>query len=120
MIPLVLGLAALMLVAAGMFAALSRSILGVSESALERELEARGRLDAGRWMLGRLDQVEWAVSLARTACRIGFAGLLLAAFAGFEEPLTVERLVAAWAVAVALLWAFTSVAAGALGRHAPA
>jgi hypothetical protein len=46
-IPLVLGLAALMLVAAGMFAALSRSILQVSESALERELEARGRLDAG-------------------------------------------------------------------------
>ncbi len=120
MIPLVLGLAALMLVAAGMFAALSRSLLQVSESALERELEARGRLDAGRWMLGRLDQVEWAVSLARTACRIGFAGLLLAAFAGFEEPLTVERLAAAWAVAVALLWAFTSVAAGALGRHAPA
>ena len=66
MIPLVLGLAALLLVAAGIFAALSRSILQVSESALERELEARGRLGAGRWMLGRLDQVEWAVCLRKS------------------------------------------------------
>jgi len=38
----------------GVMASLSRALLGVSESALERELEERGRLASGRWIFGKL------------------------------------------------------------------
>ena len=38
-----------LLVIVSLLAALSRSLLEVSESALERELEERGRLAHGRW-----------------------------------------------------------------------
>jgi putative hemolysin len=115
-----LALAAALLACAGVLASIGLSLVQVSESALERELAARGRSARGAWMLGRLEQVEWAVAFARTVLRIGFVACVFAAFAGFDEPLTVQRLVAAWAVAVLLLWVFTSVAAGAFARHAPA
>lgn len=115
-----LSLAGALLACASVLASIGLSLVQVSESALERELEARGRSARGAWMLGRLEQVEWAVAFARTVLRIGFVACVFAAFAGFDEPLTVERLVAAWAVAVLLLWVFTSVAAGAFARHAPA
>ena len=115
----IIAAAALLLVAVTVLAALSLALVQASESALERELEERGRLQRGRWLLGRMLQVEWAVSFARTALRIAFATLVLAAFAGFEEPLTPGRLAIAWAVAVALLWAFSSTLAGAVARHAP-
>jgi CBS domain containing-hemolysin-like protein len=108
------------LVAVSVLAALSRSLLEVSETALERELEARGRLERGRWVVGRLAQVEWAVAFARTAGRIGFTVIVLALVAGFDEPLTPARLAIAWVVAVAALWLLTTAAAGAFARHAPA
>jgi len=104
----------------GVMASLSRALLGVSESALERELEERGRLASGRWIFGKLEQVEWAVAFARTAGRIGFTLLVIAIVAGFEEPLTLGRLLAAWVLSVAALWLFTTVVAGAFARHAPA
>ena len=104
----------------GVMASLSPALLGVSESALERELEERGRLASGRWIFGKLEQVEWAVAFARTAGRIGFTLLVIAIVAGFEEPLTLGRLLAAWVLSVAALWLFTSVVAGAFARHAPA
>ena len=108
------------LVAVSVLAALSRSLLEVSESALERELEARGRLERGRWVVGRLAQVEWAVAFARTAGRIAFTIIVLALVSGFDEPLTPARLALAWVVAVAALWLLTTAAAGAFARHAPA
>ena len=112
--------AAALLVAMGVLSALSRSLLAVSESALERELEERGRLARGRWILGRLAQVGWAVDFARTAGRIGFTVLVIAVVAGFDDPLTPGRLAVAWVVAVAALWLLTTAAAGAFARHAPA
>ena len=104
----------------GVMASLSRALMGVSESALERELEERGRLTSGRWIFGKLEQVEWAVAFVRTAGRIGFTLLVIAIVAGFDEPLTLGRLLAAWVLSVAALWLFTSVVAGAFARHAPA
>jgi CBS domain containing-hemolysin-like protein len=117
---ILLASAAALLAASSVLASVGLSLVQVSESALERALEDRGAASRGRWMLGRLEQVEWAVAFARTAMRIGFVACVFAAFAGFDEPLTAWRLLAAWAVAVLLLWAFTSVAAGAFARHAPA
>jgi CBS domain containing-hemolysin-like protein len=108
-----------LLAAMGVLSALSRSLVAVSESSLERELEVRGRLARGRWILGRLAQVGWAVDFARTAGRIGFAVIVVALVVGLEDPLTPGRLAAAWALAVAALWILTTVAAGALARHAP-
>ena len=109
-----------LLVIVSLLAALSRSLLEVSESALERELEERGRLAHGRWCFGKLEQVEWAVSFARTAGRIGFAVLVIAIVAGFDEPLTVGRLALAWLVALITLWLLTTAVAGAFARHDPA
>lgn len=108
------------LAAMGVLSALSRSLLAVSESALERELDERGRLGRGRWILGRLAQVGWAVDFARTAGRIGFTVLVIAVVVGFDDPLTPGRLTVSWLVAVAALWLLTTAAAGAFARHAPA
>ena len=120
MIPALLVSACATLVVVSVLAALGRSLVEVSESALARELESHGRLDRGRWILGRLAQVEWAVAFARTVGRIGFTVLVVAIVAGFEEPLTPLRLLAAWAAAVLAMWMFATVVAGAFGRHDPA
>ena len=109
-----------MLVIVSILAALSRSLLQVSESALERELEERGRLTRGRWCFGKLEQVEWAVSFARTAGRLAFAVLVIAIVAGFDEPLTAGRLALAWLVALIALWLLSTAVAGAFARHDPA
>lgn len=109
-----------LLAAMGVLSALSRSLLAVSESALERELEERGRLARGSWVIGRLAQVGWAVDFARTAGRIGFTVLVIAVVVGFDEPLTPGLLTVSWLVAVAALWLLTTAAAGAFARHAPA
>lgn len=120
MIPLLLVSAAATLVVVSVLAALGRSLVEVSESALARELESRGRYERGRWILGRVAQVEWAVAFARTVGRIGFTVLVIAVVGGFEEPLTPLRLLASWAAAVLAMWLFATVVAGAFGRHDPA
>ena len=109
-----------LVLAVSVLASLSRALVEVSESVLERELGERGRLQRGRWVLGRLAQVEWAVAFARTAGRIGFTVLAVAIVCGFEEPLTPGRLAAAWVAAVLVLWLLSTVAAGAFARNAPA
>lgn len=112
--------AAAVLLAVSVLASLSRALVEVSEPALERELEERGRLERGRWILGRLPRVEWSVAFVRTAGRITFTVLVIAIACGFDEPPTPARLVAAWAVSLAGLWLLTTVAASAFARHDPA
>lgn len=112
--------ASALLMVVGILAALSRSLVAVSESALERELEERGQLARGRWCFGKLEQVEWAVSFARTAGLIGVAVLVIAIVSGFSEPLTAGRLATAWLVSLVALWLLTTAVAGAFARHDPA
>jgi len=118
--PLLFVSACATLVVVSVLAALGRSLVEVSGSALERELEGRGTLAGGRWILGRLAQVEWAVAFARTVGRIGFTVLVIAIVAGFDEPLTPLRLLAAWGVSVLSMWLLATVVAGAFARHDPA
>ncbi len=108
------------LLAVAVLSALSRSLVQVSESALERTLEERGRLERARWIFGHLEQVEWAVAFLRTAGRTGFFALVLAIVVGIDNELTAGALAGAWIGSVVVIWLFTSVVGGALARYAPA
>jgi magnesium and cobalt transporter len=112
--------ALLVLAATAVLAALSRALVNVSESQLRRELEERGALDRGEWMLGRLERVEWTVALLRTCGRMGFFALILVMVVGIGSPLTVGGIAEAGGAAILLLWLITGVVAGGFARYAPA
>jgi CBS domain containing-hemolysin-like protein len=102
------------------FSALNLAMVQASRSGLETELEGRGRLDAGRWILDRLQEASHAVALFRTVGRVTLFALVLVAFEGFGETarVTLPGLVGTAAVSVALIWLFTSVLSSAIARHA--
>ncbi|MFO0963394.1 MAG: hemolysin family protein [Phycisphaerales bacterium] len=103
-----------------LLSALSRSLVQVSESTLERTLEELGRLQRGRWIFGHLAQVEWAVAFLRTAGRMGVFALVLAVAVGVDEPLSLRALLGSWIGSAAAVWLFSSVVGGAFARYAPA
>lgn len=117
---------ALMLIAVGVLvptavlSALSRALVQVSQSQLERELQQRRQLERGRWLLDRLDRVEWTVSLLRTIGRMTFFSVVLLMAVGLDGALTLTGLVIAGVTSVLLLWLITSVVAGGFARYAPA
>ena len=71
--------------ATGYFSALNLAMVQASRSGLEDELESRGRLADGRWVLDRLNEASHAVALFRTVGRVVVFALVLVAFEGFGE-----------------------------------
>ncbi len=112
-------LAVATLVASAILAALSRALVQVSESQLERDLQERRLLDRARWMLGRLERVEWTVSLLRTIGRMAFFAIVLLMSVGLDGALTLSGLAIAGGASAFLLWLITGVVAGGLARYAP-
>ncbi|MBL9140457.1 MAG: DUF21 domain-containing protein, partial [Phycisphaerae bacterium] len=111
--------AAAVLAASAILAALSRALVQASESQLERELQERGLLERGRWMLGRLERVEWTVALLRTIGRMSFFAIVLLMTVGLDGALTLEGLAIAGLSSVLLLWLITGVVSGGFARYAP-
>lgn len=106
--------------ATGYFSALNLAMVQASRSGLEDELESRGRLADGRWVLDRLNEASHAVALFRTVGRVVVFALVLVAFEGFGETsrITWPGLIGTALVSIALVWFFTSVVASAIARHA--
>jgi CBS domain containing-hemolysin-like protein len=102
------------------FSALNLAMVQASRSGLENELDARGALGRGRWLLDRLSEASHAVALFRTIGRVSLFALILVSFEGFGESarITWTGLTATTAVSVALVWFFTSVLSSAIARHA--
>ena len=102
------------------FSALNLAMVQASRSGLETELDARGLLDRGRWLLDRLGDASHAVALFRTVGRVSLFALILVSFEGFGEAarITWSGIVATTAISVALVWFFTSVLSSAIARHA--
>lgn len=102
------------------FSALNLAMVQASRSGLETELESRGLLDRGRWILDRLLEASHAVALFRTVGRVTLFALVLVAFEGFGDSsrVTLPGLVGTAAVSVGLIWLFTSVLSSAIARHA--
>lgn len=106
--------------ATGYFSALNLAMVQASRSGLEDELDGRGRLADGRWVLDRLNEASHAVALFRTVGRVVVFALVLVAFEGFGEgsSITWQGLAGTAIVSIALIWFFTSVVASAVARHA--
>ena len=102
------------------FSALNLAIIQASRSGLENELEARGLLGAGRWLLDRLSEASHAVAFFRTVGRVTLFALVLVGVEGFGDSarITFPGLAATVAISVALVWLFTSVLSSAIARHA--
>ena len=102
------------------FSALNLAMVQASRSGLEDELDARGALSAGRFLLNRLHEASHAVAFFRTIGRVTTFALVLVAFEGFGETarITWTGIFATIAVSVALVWLFTSVLSSAIARHA--
>jgi len=102
------------------FSALNLAMVQASRSGLENELEARGALGRGRYLLDRLNEASHAVAFFRTVGRVVLFSLVLVAFEGFGDAarITWEGLAGTIAVSVGLVWLFTSVLSSAIARHA--
>ncbi|MFM7051269.1 MAG: hemolysin family protein, partial [Planctomycetota bacterium] len=102
------------------FSALNLALVQASRSGLETELESRGMLDRGGWILARMQEASHAVAFFRTLGRVALFAAVLVAFEGFGEALriTFSGLAATAGVSVALVWLFTSVLSSAIARHA--
>jgi putative hemolysin len=114
-------LAAAVLAFATWLAALKLALLQLSPAAMAQLLEQRGKLGAAKWLGARLDAAIFAVSLLRTVARIAFFALLVAEvieLGGEQATLGWTDLLIAGAIAVPLMWIFTSVLAAALARYA--
>jgi putative hemolysin len=114
-------LAAAVLVAATWLSAVKLALLQLSPAALTQHLEARGKGRAARWFSTRFDSAIFAVSLLRTVARIAFFALLVAEtveLGSDQTTLVWTDLLIAGAIAVPLLWVFTTVLSAALARYA--
>jgi putative hemolysin len=102
------------------FSALNLALVQASRSGLENELEARGLLGAGRWLLDRLNEASHAVAFFRTVGRVTLFALVLVGVEGFGDSarITFPGLAITVAISVALVWLFTSVLSSAIARHA--
>ena len=102
------------------FSALNLAMVQASRSGLENELDARGALGAGRFLLDRLHEASHAVAFFRTIGRVVLFSLVLIAFEGFGEAarITLPGVAGTVVVSVALVWLFTSVLSSAIARHA--
>ncbi|MCE2882975.1 MAG: hemolysin family protein [Planctomycetaceae bacterium] len=102
------------------FSSLNLALVQASRSGLETELEARGLLERGGWILARMQEASHAVAFFRTLGRVALFATVLVAFEGFGEAsrVTLGGLLATAAVSVALVWLFTSVLSSAIARHA--
>jgi putative hemolysin len=103
-----------------LLSAINLALVQVSDSALERRLERSGRLESGRWIFGRKEQVDHAVAFLRTMGRIGFFALVLMEVVGKDGVITWAPVLGSFAVAALLIWFFTSVVSSAVARYAAA
>ena len=103
-----------------LLSAINLALVQVSDSALERRLERSGRLERGRWIFGRKEQVDHAVAFLRTMGRIGFFALVLMEVVGKDGVITWAPVLGSFAVAALLIWFFTSVVSSAVARYAAA
>jgi CBS domain containing-hemolysin-like protein len=110
---------ALTVIATSYFSALNLALVQASRSGLENELDARGALDKGRWILDRLNEAAHAVAFFRTLGRVVIFALILVAIEGFGDAahISFPGLAVTTAIAVALNWFFTSVLSSAIARH---
>lgn len=120
MTPYLILLIAATVAATSYFSALNLAMVQASRSGLENELDARGALDGGRFLLGRLHEASHAVAFFRTVGRVTLFALVLVAFEGFGETarISLAGLAGTVVVSVALVWLFTSVLSSAIARHA--
>ncbi len=120
MTPYLIFAISLTVAATSYFSALNLAMVQASRSGLENELDARGLLGRGRWLLDRLGDASHAVALFRTVGRVSLFALILVSFEGFGEAarITWSGIVATTAISVALVWFFTSVLSSAIARHA--
>ena len=102
------------------FSALNLALVQASRSGVENDLDARGLLGQGRWLLGQLHRASHAVAFFRTIGRVTLFAFVLVAFEGFGDAarITLFGLVGTAVVSVALVWLFTSVLSSAVARHA--
>lgn len=102
------------------FSALNLAMVQASRSGLENELEVRGALERGRFLLDRLNGASHAVAFFRTIGRVTLFALVLVAFEGFGDAarITWGGLLGTVVISVALVWLFTSVLSSAIARHA--
>ena len=102
------------------FSALNLAMVQASRSGLENELEARGALARGGFLLDRLHEASHAVAFFRTVGRVTLFAIVLVAFEGFGDSarITWPGLFATVGISVALVWLFTSVLSSAIARHA--
>lgn len=103
-----------------LLSAINLALVQVSDSALERRLERSGRLESGRWIFDRKEQVDHAVAFLRTMGRIGFFALVLMEVVGKDGVITWVPVLGSFAVAALLIWFFTSVVSSAVARYAAA
>jgi CBS domain containing-hemolysin-like protein len=103
-----------------LLSAINLALVQVSDSALERRLERSGRLERGRWIFGRKEQVDHAVAFLRTMGRIGFFALVLMEVVGKDGVMTWLPVLGSFGVAALLIWFFTSVVSSAVARYAAA
>lgn len=110
----------LTVIATSYFSALNLAMVQASRSGLENELDARGALASGRFLLDRLHEASHAVAFFRTIGRVSLFALVLVAFEGFGDAarITWGGIIGTTAVSVALVWLFTSVLSSAIARHA--
>jgi len=103
-----------------LLSAINLALVQVSDSALERRLKRSGRLESGRWIFDRKEQVDHAVAFLRTMGRIGFFALVLMEVVGKDGVITWAPVLGSFAVAALLIWFFTSVVSSAVARYAAA
>ncbi len=109
-------------IAATYLTALLTALRLVSRSALEDRLHGSKRAALIPNLFTHLETTVLAVSLLRTAMRLGVFALVLVQIVGIEDgaALTVGGLVVAGTISVAVLWVCTAVIAVAIARHATA
>ncbi len=120
MTPYLLLAITLTVAATSFFSALNLAMVQASHSGLESELESRGILDRGRWLLERLLEASHAVAFFRTVGRVTIFAFVLVSIEGFGDSarITLRGLSATAVISVALVWFFTSVLSSAIARHA--
>ena len=113
-------MAVAMLFAAAYLASLNLTLLRLSPSAVRQLLESRGKPQGAHWYAAKFDSAIFAVSLVRTAARLGVFVLVLAAVVdlGAEATLTWPDLLSSAVISALALWVCTSVLASAISRYA--
>ena len=110
---------ALATVLATYLASLNLALMGMSRSALQNKLIARGDPSAADWLYDQIDSAMLATALCRTLVRMSIYILCLATLIDLRTHATVSwwDLIIGGLIAAALIWFSTIVLGTAIARH---